>query len=140
MLLGIRAASRGADLLRAAMLPRCLPRPSLPRLSVAMLQPNRVLREVLSSALVRLARDGNGWDLQLDAVATVDAFLAAMASRRRNLAIVDCDGIGAAADAARRRGPLARRVRAAAARPALAHAAPAGSRTATRSRSRSRSG
>ena len=29
----------------------------------------------------------------------MDAFLAAMAERRRNLALVDCDGIGAATDA-----------------------------------------
>ncbi|HEX9401377.1 MAG TPA: hypothetical protein VF912_14810 [Anaeromyxobacter sp.] len=98
LLLGIRSASRPADAAYAALLP-LIAAPALPRLSVAMLQPNRVLREVLSSALVRLGRDGNGWDFQLDAVGTVDAFLAAMADRRRNLAVVDCDGIASAADA-----------------------------------------
>lgn len=96
LLLGIRTASRAAE--PALESASRIPAPGLPRLSVAMLQPNRVLREVLSSALVRFARDGNGWDLQLDAVATVDAFLTAMAGRRRNLAIVDCDGIASAVD------------------------------------------
>jgi len=96
LLLGIRTASRAAE--PASGLPsRVAPAP-LPRLSVAMLEPSRVLREVLTSALVRFAREGNGWDLQLDAVPTVDAFLAAMADRRRNLAIADCDGIASAAD------------------------------------------
>ncbi len=98
LLLGIRSASHPSDAVHAALLP-LVAAPALPRLSVAMLQPNRVLREVLSSALVRLARDGNGWDLQLDAVASVDGFLVAMAERRRNLAVVDCDGIDSAADA-----------------------------------------
>jgi hypothetical protein len=97
LLLGVRTASGGAAPAFDAALPH-LAAPALPRLSVAMLQPSRVLREVLSSALVRLARDGNGWDLQLDAVSTVDEFLASMAQRRRNLALVDCDGIEAAAD------------------------------------------
>jgi hypothetical protein len=97
LLLGIRTASHATDLAQEAALPHLAP-PALPRLSVAMLQPSRVLREVLSSALVRLARDGNGWDLQLDAVSSVDAFLASMAERRRNLALVDCDGIESAAD------------------------------------------
>jgi len=95
LLLGIRSASRAWD--ASALLPQ-VTAPALPRLCVAMLQPNRVLREVLTSALMRLARDGAGWDLRLDAVSTVDAFLPAMAERRRDLAIVDCDGIAAAAD------------------------------------------
>jgi len=95
LLLGIRSASRAWD--ASALLPS-VAAPALPRLCVAMLQPNRVLREVLTSALMRLARDGAGWDLRLDAVSTVDAFLPAMAERRRDLAIVDCDGIAAAAD------------------------------------------
>jgi hypothetical protein len=97
LLLGVRTASSWTDPARDAGLPHLAP-PALPRLSVSMLQPSRVLREVLSSALVRLARDGNGWDLQLDAVSSVDAFLASMAERRRNLALVDCDGIESAAD------------------------------------------
>lgn len=95
LLLGIRSASRAWD--SASLLPH-VTAPALPRLCVAMLQPNRVLREVLTSALMRLARDGAGWDLRLDAVSTVDAFLPAMAERRRDLAIVDCDGIASAAD------------------------------------------
>jgi hypothetical protein len=70
----------------------------LPRLSVVMLQPSRVLREVLGSALARFAREGSGWDLHLDAVATTDAFVEALARRRRDLAVVDCDAIGAVAD------------------------------------------
>jgi hypothetical protein len=98
LLLGVRTASPGPDLSPAVAFPH-LAAPALPRLSVSMLQPSRVLREILSSALVRLARDGNGWDLQLDAVGTVDAFLASMAEQRRNLALVDCDGIDTAADA-----------------------------------------
>jgi hypothetical protein len=98
LLLGVRTASRGvADPSLHGALPH-LAAPALPRLSVAMLEPSRVLREILASALVRLARDGNGWDLQLDAAASVDAFLASMAERRRNLAVVDCDGIESAAD------------------------------------------
>ncbi len=96
LLLGIRTASRAAEP-ASGLSSRVAPAP-LPQLSVAMLEPSRVLREVLASALVRFAREGNGWDLQLDAVPTVDAFLAAMADRRRNLAIADCDGIASAAD------------------------------------------
>jgi hypothetical protein len=96
LLLGIRTASRALD--PAHLFGGGVAASALPRLSVAMLEPNRVLREVLSSALVRFARDGNGWDLQLDAVPTVDAFLEAMTIRRRNLAVVDCDGIPSAAD------------------------------------------
>jgi len=95
LLLGIRPASRAAD--ASALLPN-VAAPPVPRLSVALLEPNRVLREVLSSALARLARDGAGWDLQLDAVSTVEAFLREMAERPRNLAIVDCDGIPTAVD------------------------------------------
>ncbi len=96
LLLGIRSASRAWES-TSALLPQ-VTAPALERLCVAMLQPNRVLREVLTSALMRLARDGAGWDLRLDAVSTLDAFLPAMAERRRDLAIVDCDGIAAAAD------------------------------------------
>jgi hypothetical protein len=98
LLLGIRTASRGLDPTHLFGKGGGVGPAALPRLSIAMLEPNRVLREVLSSALVRFARDGNGWDLQLDAVATVDAFLHAMAERRRNLAVVDCDGMVSAAD------------------------------------------
>jgi hypothetical protein len=96
LLLGIRTAASAAD--PASGPPSRVTAAPLPRLSVAMLEPSRVLREVLTSALVRFARDGNGWDLQLDAMPTVDAFLAAMAERRRNLAIADCDEIASAAD------------------------------------------
>lgn len=96
LLLGIRTASRnGAAAVGAENGVAPL---ALPRLSVALLETNRVLREVLTSALVRFARDGNGWDLQLDAVPNMDAFMQAMSDRRRNLALVDCDGIGTAAD------------------------------------------
>jgi hypothetical protein len=96
LLLGIRSASR-ASAAHLAGVDGVAPL-ALPRLSVALLEPSRVLREVLTSALVRFARDGNGWDLQLDAVSSVDAFREAMSARRRNLAVVDCDGIGTAAD------------------------------------------
>jgi hypothetical protein len=95
LLLGIRSASRPRELAGAA-LPRVTA--ALPRLSVAMLEPNRVLREVLSSALVRFARDGNGWDLRLDAVETMEAFVAALAERRRDLAVVDCDRVASTVD------------------------------------------
>jgi hypothetical protein len=93
LLLGIRTASRALDPAHLFGSGGVVAPSALPRLSVALLEPNRVLREVLSSALVRFARDGNGWDLQLDAVPTVEAFLEAMTVRRRNLAVVDCDGI-----------------------------------------------
>jgi hypothetical protein len=98
LLLGIRTASRPLDPAHLFGKGGAVTPSALPRLSVAMLEPNRVLREVLSSALVRFARDGNGWDLQLEAVATVDAFLHAMSERRRNLAVIDCDGVVAAAE------------------------------------------
>lgn len=96
LLLGLRSASRPPEPAAGSVTPRVPP--ALPRLSIALLEPNRVLREVLASALVRFARDGKGWDLQLDEVATTEAFLAAMAARRRDLAIVDCDGLGPATD------------------------------------------
>jgi DNA-binding response OmpR family regulator len=57
-----------------------------------------VLREVLASALARYARDA-GWDLHLDAVATTNAFMQALSRRRRDLAVVDSDALGPAADA-----------------------------------------
>jgi hypothetical protein len=95
LLLGIRSTARHAEGAGSSL---AVAPPVLPRLAVAMLQPSRVLREVLTSALVRFAREGNGWDLQLDAVASVDAFLEIMGARRRNLAIVDCDGIASAVD------------------------------------------
>jgi hypothetical protein len=96
LLLGIRTASRPLDPAHLFGKGGAVTPSALPRLSVALLEPNRVLREVLSSALVRFARDGNGWDLQLDAVATVEAFLEAMSQRRRNLAVIDCDRMPAA--------------------------------------------
>jgi hypothetical protein len=98
LLLGIRTASRPLDPAHLFGNGAGVTPSALPRLSVAMLEPNRVLREVLASALVRFARDGNGWDLQLEAVATLDAFLHAMTERRRNLAVVDCDQMPSAAD------------------------------------------
>jgi CheY-like chemotaxis protein len=63
-------------------------------LSVLMLQPNTVLREVLSSALGRLARDAAApWVLEIDQAATPEAFLSASETRPRGLAVVDCDGL-----------------------------------------------
>jgi hypothetical protein len=98
LLLGIRSTARPEVAADVAL--KQVAVPAMPRLSVAMLETGRVLREVLTSALARFARDGSGWDLQLEAAGTPDAFLEAMASRRRNLAVIDCDGIGdAAADA-----------------------------------------
>jgi hypothetical protein len=65
-----------------------------PVLSVAMLQPNPVLRQILSAALAKLTGAlGARWSLKLEACTTPDAFLASMASRHRQLAVVDCDAV-----------------------------------------------
>jgi Tfp pilus assembly protein PilZ len=65
-----------------------------PVLSVAMLQPSTVLRQILSAALQTVTgKLGARWTLKLDACTTPDAFLASMASRRRQLAVVDCDAV-----------------------------------------------
>jgi hypothetical protein len=71
----------------------------VPPLCVAMLQPNKVLREVLAGTLVRLATQLSGRQLHLDTASDPAGFLDALSARKRDLAIVDCDGIGTAADA-----------------------------------------
>lgn len=71
-----------------------------PVLSVAMLQPNVVLRQILSGALEKVAgKLGERWTLKLDACATAESFLASMASRQRQLAVIDCDAVGGAEEA-----------------------------------------
>jgi hypothetical protein len=71
-----------------------------PVLSVAMLQPNPVLRHILGGALAKVtARLGERWTLKLEGCATADAFLASMASRQRQLAIIDCDAFAGTVDA-----------------------------------------
>jgi hypothetical protein len=78
----------------APALTPAIPFAATPFLSVAMLQPNVVLRQILATALERLAtRLGETWALKLDACATPDGFLASMATRRRQLAVVDCDAV-----------------------------------------------
>lgn len=98
--LGVPAGA-GAD--GAAMTPAITPALSLPAspiFSVAMLQPNPVLREILAGALEKLAgRLDERWTLRLDNCAKPDCFLASMASRPRQLVIVDCDAVGGAVDA-----------------------------------------
>lgn len=65
-----------------------------PVLSVSMLQPNPVLRQILSAALAKLTGTlGARWSLKLEACTTADGFLASMASRHRQLAVVDCDAV-----------------------------------------------
>lgn len=76
-----------------------LPFAPAPVLAVAMLQPNAVLRQILGSALEKVAAKlGERWTLKLEACATPDEFLAAMASRRRQLAVVDCDALAGAVE------------------------------------------
>ena len=89
-LLGAPAALGAA----APALTPAIPLAATPFLSVAMLQPNVVLRQILASALERLAAGlGERWALKLEACATPEGFLASMASRRRQLAIIDCDAV-----------------------------------------------
>jgi hypothetical protein len=65
-----------------------------PVLAVAMLEPNPVLRQILSGALAKLTGAlGARWALKLEACTTPDGFLASMASRHRQLAVVDCDAV-----------------------------------------------
>lgn len=78
----------------SALLTPALPLPAVQVLAVAMLQPNPVLRDVLGGALSRLARQlGDQWTLRLDNAVDPTRFMAALASRPRQLAIVDCDVI-----------------------------------------------
>ena len=69
-----------------------------PPLSVAMLQPNGVLRQVLQGALARYARESGGAALRIDAVDDLPSFLASISSRQPDLAIIDCDGVEEQAD------------------------------------------
>lgn len=97
-LLAAAPAGVGAAL-TPAMTP-ALPFSSAPVLSVAMLQPNAVLRHVLSSALAKLAvRLGERWTLRLEACTRPDCFLGSMADRVRHLAVVDCDAVPGAEEA-----------------------------------------
>jgi hypothetical protein len=78
----------------APALTPAIPYAAAPILSVAMLQPSSVLRQILSTALQTVTgKLGEGWTLKLEACATPDGFLASMASRRRQLAVVDCDAV-----------------------------------------------
>lgn len=71
-----------------------------PVLSVAMLQPNPVLRHILGGALAKVtARLGERWTLKLESCTNPDCFLASMASRQRQLAIIDCDAFAGSVDA-----------------------------------------
>lgn len=92
LLLGIRVAGTVAETAAVAA-------PAAPPLSVAMLQPNGVLRQVLQHALERLAKEKvGGAALRLEAVADVPSFIASVSARRPDLAIIDCDGIETPAD------------------------------------------
>jgi len=78
----------------APALTPAIPFAAAPILSVAMLQPSAVLRQILTTALQTVTgKLGEGWTLKLEACATPDGFLASMASRRRQLAVVDCDAV-----------------------------------------------
>jgi hypothetical protein len=70
-----------------------------PVLAVSMLQPTVVLQQILAGALEKVAgRLGEKWSLKLDSCATADRFLASLASRPRQLAVIDCDVIPGAED------------------------------------------
>jgi hypothetical protein len=68
-------------------------------LSVAVLQPNAVLRQALVSALSRLGREKGPWHVSVSSVADPYAFLDVLSLQPRGLGIVDCDPLGPAADA-----------------------------------------
>lgn len=71
-----------------------LPFAAVPVLSVAMLQPNRVLRQILAAALEKLTgRLGERWTLKLEACADPDRFLTSLSDRVRHLAVIDCDAV-----------------------------------------------
>ncbi len=70
----------------------------LPALTVALLQPNRVLRQVIANALERFARDKEGGRLRIDAVGDGPSFVTAVAAHRPDLAVIDCDGVAGCAD------------------------------------------
>jgi hypothetical protein len=76
------------------------PAPATPArpLSVAMLQPNAVVRQALVNALGRLGREQGGFTVAVEATAVADDFLRSLAAEPRALAIIDCDGLGPAVD------------------------------------------
>jgi CheY-like chemotaxis protein len=82
--------------------PRATPVPAeagTRRLSVLVLQPNPVLRQVLAGTLSRFTRARRGrWKLDLEVVADPQAFVVAAADRMRHLGIMDCDGLGLGPD------------------------------------------
>lgn len=78
--------------------PAATPRREGRPLSVAMLQPNGVLKTVLVNALSRFGQERGGWDVSVDAHAEPDGFLEALAAKPRGLAIIDCDPLGVAAE------------------------------------------
>lgn len=92
LLLGIRIAGSLDDLAAGEPIEG-------PPISVTMLQPNGVLRQVIQSALERFASEkAGGAALRLEAAQDVPTFVAAVSARRPDLAIIDCDGIADEAD------------------------------------------
>jgi hypothetical protein len=67
-------------------------------LSVTMLQPNPVLRQVLVGALERFARERSGAALRVETAVDAASFVAAVTERHPDLAIIDCDGIAGAVE------------------------------------------
>lgn len=74
------------------------PRAAATPLSVAMLQPNAVLRQVLVNALSRFGKERGGWDVSVEARPDAEGFLEILSARERGLAVIDCDVLGAAVE------------------------------------------
>ncbi|BDG06256.1 PilZ domain-containing protein [Anaeromyxobacter oryzae] len=91
------AAAAAAALAPGAVQRQAVPE-AVPPLSVAMLQPNPVLRQALVAALGRFGREKGPWDVSVQATAEPDAFIEALSAEPRGLAIIDCDPLGAAVD------------------------------------------
>lgn len=108
----LRAPSTVAGAMTPALTPAAVGAP-VAVLAATMLEPNPVLRQILATALGRLATDlHDHGGLKLDACAKPECFMMSLSMRRRQLAVLDQDAVprcgGALVDAIRSHEEYAR--------------------------------
>ncbi len=90
LLLGLRTLGANPDTPRRV--------PDREELRVMLLQPNSMLKNVIESALERFAREKSRGTIRVETTTDATSFIAAVAARNPDLAIIDCDGIAGAAE------------------------------------------
>ncbi len=90
LLLGLRTMSATPDVARPAT--------GGEEFRVTLLQPNPMLKDVIESALERFAREKSRGTPHVETTTDARSFIAAVAARNPDLAIIDCDGIAGATE------------------------------------------